>query len=89
MTAPCEVAMVGVEAVNAADAAPAGTVKVAGTLKRDGTLLERESGNTAGRRGIGESDRTRSGGVRGETGGGALKAGESDGSREGEHSRRG
>jgi hypothetical protein len=43
MTAPCEVAIADVEAVNAADAAPAGTVKVAGTVNSDGRLLESES----------------------------------------------
>jgi hypothetical protein len=43
MTAPCEVAIADVEAVNAADAAPAGMVKVAGTVNSDGRLLERES----------------------------------------------
>jgi hypothetical protein len=43
MTAPCEVAIADVDAVNAADAAPAGTVKVAGTVNSDGRLLEIES----------------------------------------------
>jgi hypothetical protein len=43
MTAACEVVIAEVEAVNASDAAPAGTVKVAGTVNSDGRLLERES----------------------------------------------
>jgi hypothetical protein len=40
--APCDVSMAEVEAVKTADAAPAGTVKLAGTVKSDGRLLERE-----------------------------------------------
>jgi hypothetical protein len=43
MTAACEVAMAAVEAVKMAEAAPAGTVKIAGTVRSDGRLLERET----------------------------------------------